>query len=203
VGSVHDLKALARLGNALLGAGATRARLLGQASVPARRPPAPLPASTLLGAIAALHEATLTDPPVGIDELRSAQMLGMGNMAGRMQASGLLMGLAEVLFLLRDHASHSSAEPGLLASMFTNELLRYARWLELVGMPTVAGHLRIIASACPAGANEAELVSGLEAMLVAMARLRLWVDAVSPWHLLKERFGDEAWLAKSLGGRSA
>jgi len=161
VGRVRDVRTLQRLGLTLLEEGAARARLLLPGS-DHPRPSVPFqPGSAFLEAIRVLYHDTHRDPPASIDELRSTPLPGMGNIAGRLQASGLLLGFGEALFLLRGHSSNESMDVLVLTSMVSHELLRYARWLELVGMCTVARHLRVIASSCVPRADRVELVSGL------------------------------------------
>ena len=201
VGRVRDLDALARVGRALLASGGARARLTAPSAKPASPTAARHPGSAFLAACDALSAASLMDPPPAVAALTAQRLPAMGAIAGRLQASGFLMGLAEVMFLIRLHAVRGSASPGLLSSMLADELARHARWLEMSGMAALAGQLRDAASALPADIAVDELVHGLETLLVAAGRLRLWVEAISPWHVLQQRLGGEDWLAPSLARR--
>lgn len=198
IGRVRDLDVLTRVGQALLTTGGARARLLSNGATLLPTVNATEEASAFEMACGGLLAAALGDTPPAVAELTGKRIPAMGALAGRLQAGGFLMGLAETLFLLRTHAVDRSADPSLLAKMLTGELARYGRWLEMSGMTSVTQLLYEVASAVPPEITVRELASGLETLLVAVSRLRLWVEAISPWHVLQERLGTEDWLAPSL-----
>lgn len=194
IGRVDDLDTLSRIGKRLLSAGAASARLLPARPVAAGKVVQAAPSSHFTTACGHFFQANLAHPPQAIRELREAALPGMGNMAGRLQAAGFLMGFAETLFLLRAHIVDGSIGLDHLLRMFVEVSGRYARWFEMSGMPSAALALSAIARAA-AEPSKAEFLAGLESLLVSTGRLRLWADAVSPWHLLQSSFGDEAWAA--------
>lgn len=198
VGRVTDLSALVQLGARLLKIGALRAELLvAGVTEPAEGTPRSPSSQLFARACEELLELALANPPAPIVELLQARLPAMSNVAGRLQASGFMMGLAEMLFMMRGLAVREpNAE--LPCRLMGDQLVRYARWVEMAGMTSVAHALRAIARNLAPNLSAAELISGLESVLVAVGRLRLWVDAVSPWHILQQQFGDDEWLPKDL-----
>jgi hypothetical protein len=198
VGHVQDLRKLTLLGKRLLETGALRAELLVEgkteraAQTTGTRIHQPFVASC-----GALLELALENPPAPVTELVRARLPAMSNVAGRLQASGFMMSLAEMLFMARELAIRE-ARAVVACRLVGNQLTRHARWLEMAGMPSVAHRLRAIAGTLAPDLPVAELVAGLESLLVAVGRLRLWIDAISPWHLLQRQFGNDGWLPQDL-----
>jgi hypothetical protein len=207
IGRVRDPGCLTRIGEGLLAAGAASARLVtteglnpmpsrptgaSSASAPARG------SSSFVRASAELLKMTLARPPLAIEELRRTTLPAMGNLAGRLQASGFLAGLAESLFLLRARLVNDPTVPPLLLDMLAETLGRYVRWLTMSGMESVASQLAVIARSGLHDSSRDEVLTGIETLLVAVSRFRLWVDAVCPWHAVQKGFADESWLAPDL-----
>jgi hypothetical protein len=65
-------------------------------------------------------------------------------------------------------------------------------------MRFVAGRLAAIAHCVTQDISRDELLTGIETLLVAVSRLRLWADAISPWHAMQPALADETWLAPDL-----
>lgn len=198
VGRVDSpLGALEALGRGLLKDGAQRA-FLGDAEATGISPaPLPLPPSGELAALSrALLESTLTDPPDDVARLRAAPLPAMGNVAGRLQASVLLLALADVLMNARTLAHEPQASFAAIVPGLRNQMTRYARWLAMAGLPGTADWLvraRDVLQGAPPDA--AILAHELDEALVAIARLRFWVEAISPWHRLDDdyRGGEARW----------
>ena len=196
------------IGHALLLGGAQRAvvRNLEPASA-AALPPMPdrgLPpradASEFEQLARTLLAAALDNPPADISRLRDATLPAMGNLAGRMQASMLLLAVAEVLMNARSSAVMAPHALTPIVASLAAQLERYARWLAMAGMEGTAGWLSRVAPALRTQPLRVEhLIAGLEDALIAFGRLRFWAEAISPWHRLPADIGsDQSWLEPSL-----
>jgi hypothetical protein len=202
IGRVRDLGSLARIADRLLTTGAAPAHLI---SSDPTTPPGPMsglssPAhfSSFVNECNDLLKSVLSHPPLAIKELRETKLPAMGNLAGRLQASGFLTGLAESLFLLRRRLANSVTVPVPILEILLDTLGHYAPWLEMCGMRFVAGRLAAIAHCVTQDISRDELLTGIETLLVAVSRLRLWADAISPWHAMQPALADETWLAPDL-----
>jgi hypothetical protein len=188
---------LESLGRCLLKEGAQRA-YLHDAAASKSMPPALPPAgrSRMATLSRALLQSTLTDPPGDVMHLRSAVLPAMGNIAGRLQASVLLLSLAEVMMNARTLALDASASLGGIAASLTHQMARYARWLAMAGLPGVADWLTTARDVIHENAQDVGTIArDLDEALVAIARLRFWVEAISPWHKVDAdyRISDAVW----------
>jgi hypothetical protein len=191
--------ALESLGERLLTQGAQRAHIAtGTASnAPSRSLASLSDKSRLAGLSRSLLETTLASPPIDVVHLMRAHLPAMGNVAGRMQASVLLLALAECLMNARTLALQASSSfPTVLASIAT-QLERYARWLAMAGLHGIAAWLDSARDALrlePLRADE--FARGVEEALVAIARLRFWVEAFCPWHKVQGDYyrTESAWM---------
>lgn len=192
-----DPATLAAVGQRLLEEGAQQAHIQ-DASGPRRSPAGLGPAANnrLAKLSRDLLDASLSDPPEDILHLRSASVPAMGNIAGRMQASVLLLSLAEVIMNARTMVLDVPGSLGQVAIGLSNQLGRYARWLAMAGMPGTARWLGAAQDALHAPAPAlTTLGHDLEETLIAVARLRFWVEAISPWHKVDSDYRDSqaAW----------
>ena len=112
----------------------------------------------------------------------------------------LLLAVSEVLLHARTQATLvpevlKTTQAGLAA-----QLARYARWLEMAGMPGTAGWLAAADGLLRAGPVTAgQLIAAVEEALVACGRLRFWVEAFSPWHKVQRDYSDDsAWTSAML-----
>ena len=148
----------------------------------------------------ALLLASLDSPPADIEGLRRVELPAMGNIAGRLQASLLLLAIAEVMMNAR--ARIIAAPDALDATLdsLAAQLARYARWIEMAGMAGTAGWLRHVDAALHDEKISIEQVlAGLGESLIAVGRLRFWAEAISPWHNVGAAVGDDdAWLRPGL-----
>jgi len=199
VASHHAL--LESVGRRLLEKGAARARLFAASGPASGEAGLASPADSHLASLSrALLKTMLTEPPADIVHLRSAPLPAMGNIAGRMQASVLLLSLAEVIMNARTLALNAPASIDSIALGLSYQLGRYARWLAMAGMPGIAHWLMTAHDTLRAGTPQLEsLGRDLEEALVAIARLRFWVEAISPWHKLDAdyRVSEPAWSSVS------
>src|SRR5205814_3421290 len=93
------------IGHVLLTGGAQRARVSNtESSAVSEAAPATQPASEFERLTRSLLARALANPPPDIGLLRNANLPAMGNLAGRMQASLLLLAVAEVLMNARSAA---------------------------------------------------------------------------------------------------
>jgi hypothetical protein len=188
---------LGSLGRRLLKQGARRAYLHDPAaprSTALALPPAGRSRMATLSRT--LLQSTLTDPPGDVMHLRSAVLPAMGNIAGRLQASVLLLSLAEVMMNARTLALDASASLGGIAASLTHQMARYARWLAMAGLPGVADWLTTVRDVIHENAQDVGTIArDLDEALVAIARLRFWVEAISPWHKVDAdyRISDAVW----------
>lgn len=203
-----DHGTLTAVGQRLLEQGAQRAHLHAASGARHARVPLDRVADNRIAKLARdLLEASLIDPPEDIVHLRFASLPAMGNIAGRMQASVLLLSLAEVIMNARTLALDAPESLGQVAFGLSHQLGRYARWLAMAGMPGIALWLESARDALHAPAAAlATLGHDLEEALIAVARLRFWVEAISPWHKVDGDYRDSqaAWssvMSKNSNGR--
>jgi hypothetical protein len=187
-----DDSLLACLGQRLLKEGAQRASLYAAAEFPSGEAALGRPADSHMAKLSrALLESSLIDPPEDIVHLRSVALPAMGNIAARMQASVLLLSLAEVIMNARMLVLNAPASLGQVVAGLSNQLGRYARWLAMAGMPGLARWLATAQVALrPPPSELTTLGHDLEEALVAIARLRFWAEAISPWHKVDGDYRD-------------
>jgi hypothetical protein len=206
VGRVRSPDALDAIGRSLLSGGARRAWVAADADVDARDappglPPISGPMRSFRSAARSLLEAALDHPPSDIARLRRVELPAMGNVAGRLQASTLLLAVAELLFQARTSVVASPRALPSIAALLATQLVRYARWLAMSGMDGTSDWL---ASAARHLESEMfavdEFAAALEDALVAFGRLRFWADAIGPWHALAAELGtdDHRWIHTEL-----
>jgi hypothetical protein len=190
----------------LLTGGAQRARVSrgeASASANAAAPGAAMPAqpdSAFEQRARSLLADALVNPPADIDHLRHTDLPAMGNLAGRMQASMLLLAVAEVLMNARSAALMAPHTLVPTIASLASQLERYARWIAMAGMEGTANWLAQVAPVLRNQPLRAEqLLAGLEDALIAFGRLRFWAEAISPWHRLPADIGpDKTWTHASL-----
>lgn len=193
------LRAIESLGVLLLRKGAQETWVRPQGGPAASA--AGLPALTG-GAAALAHlsrsllQATLEHPPADVAGARRARLPAMGNIAGRFQVCGLLLSLAELLMQSRTALAAGTAEWSRVAPALADQAGRYSRWLAMAGMAGTAAWLaRLERALQDAPGTGADYVAGIAEALVALGRLRFWMEAITPWHRLADDYGNEAeWL---------
>jgi hypothetical protein len=191
--SAHALEALGAL---LLKTGAQMANIQNHArpgTESASLPPFPSRTTAFARMSRTLLESSLASPPEDIAHLRGVKLPAMGNMAGRLQASVLLLSLSEALMNARTLApDFPHALPTVVACLVA-QMGRYSRWLAMAGLPATAAWLEITRDVLRDETLRAdEFVAGLEEALVAIGRLRFWAEAVSPWHRVTEDYAAES-----------
>jgi hypothetical protein len=144
--------------------------------------------------------SALAPRPADIDALRRAALPAMGYIAGRLQASMLLLAVAEILFMARSQIVATPADVVAIAAGMATQLGRYGRWLAMAGMEGTGKWIgrfeRALGNDAP---TPAQLVAGLEEALVAVGRLRFWAEAISPWHRVGPAVGPDAgWIDPAL-----
>lgn len=207
VGRVTAPDALDAIGRTLLSGGARRAWVSAASAaddadaMPPRLPPMTGPMRSFRSAARSLLESALDHPPADIARLRRVELPAMGNLAGRLQASTLLLAVSELLLHARTSVVASPRALPSIAALLATQLVRYARWLAMSGMD---GTSEWLASAARHLESEMfavdEFVAALEDALVAFGRLRFWADAISPWHALSADLGtdDHRWIHPDL-----
>jgi hypothetical protein len=191
------------LGALLLKEGAQAADIRIHARPGMESPPLPrLPSQTtaLARMSRALLESTLSSPPDDIAHLRRVELPAMGNIAGRLQASVLLLSLAEALMNARTLAQDFPASLPTVIAGVAAQMGRYSRWLAMAGLPAMASWLERTHGVLRDETLRADdLVAGLEDALVAIGRLRFWTEAVSPWHRVSNDYAPESdWMSLTI-----
>lgn len=194
---------LAELGRALLAGGAQRARVGAEHAPGATEAPLPaLPPDSSSPVVLAreLLVSALAPRPADIDALRRAALPAMGNIAGRLQTSTLLLAIAEVLFMARWQVLATQTDVAATTAAMAAQLERYGRWLAMAGMSGTGEWISRFSQALRGEVlPPAQLVAGLEEALVAFGRLRFWSEAISPWHRVGIAVGpDRGWIDPAL-----
>lgn len=203
IGRVHSSgRALEALGTLLLKAGAHKADIRNHAQPGAARSLLPpLATLTTLAAMSrALLESTLVSPPEDIANLRRVELPAMGNIAGRLQASVLLLSLSEAIMNARTLVLESPSSLATAIVSVAAQMGRYSRWLAMAGLPATASWLERARNVLRDETLRAdEFVASLDEALVAIGRLRFWAEAVSPWHRVTDDYAAEStWMSATL-----
>lgn len=196
---VGDLDAARTIGASLLEQSALPARLAvdGDDGPEAPLPPLPEP-TTAFSSVARAHLAsTLGGIPDEIERLRRLPRLAMGNVPARFHASAALMAISDNLLVCRRLALDGHVPMGALVVTAATLARRSTRWLTVAGLYQSADVLRQLADWLETDGppTAAAFVASIEEVQVALGRLRIWADAITPWSRLSHDYlPDSRWL---------
>lgn len=175
-----------------------RVAVLGAEAQAEHLPPVPQPATAFTSVARAFLERTISGVPDDIRHLRAVQKLAMGNIAARFHASTALLAITDNLLLCRTQAVQDGMPLPYVNTFAAALTRRSTRWLTNAGLLDAAGIARALAEWLEtedAPTTGEEFASGVDDVLVALGRLRIWVDAVTPWARLSgDYLPDSAWL---------